>query len=309
MAARAEIEIEAHAKVNLTLEVLGKRDDGFHDIVSIMQTIDLHDTVTLKAADGLTLACDDPGLDGDDNLAIIAARKLRDVAGVNLGAEIHLEKRIPVASGLGGGSSDAAAALTGLNQLWGLDIDLAALEKIAVEIGSDVPYFLSGGTALVQGRGEHVVPLPHADIRWMVVLSPELPEGEVPDKTARLYGEVTRSDYTRGVLTHKLAGRIRGGGDAPVQFYFNVFEPYAATVFPEYETFRETFRGLGAMGVLMSGAGPSMFALAPSREVGLAWQLMLEMQHGFRAYLVQRWDPPGPQRSSTKRAHVIRESR
>ena len=113
MAARAEIEIEAHAKVNLTLEVLGKRDDGFHDIVSIMQTIDLHDTVTLKAADGLTLVCDDPGLDGDDNLAIIAARKLRDVAGVNLGAEIHLEKRIPVASGLGGGSSDAAAVLTG----------------------------------------------------------------------------------------------------------------------------------------------------------------------------------------------------
>ncbi|MCH7643120.1 MAG: hypothetical protein IIC30_07565, partial [Chloroflexi bacterium] len=85
--------------------------------------------------------------------------------------------------------------------------------------------------------------------------------------------------------------------------------PDAATVFPGYETFRETFRGLGAMGVLMSGAGPSMFALAPSREVGLAWQLMLEMQHGFRAYLVQRWDPPGPQRRSTKRAHVIRESR
>lgn len=309
MAAGAELVIEAHAKVNLTLEVLGKRDDGYHDIVSIMQTIDLHDSVSLSPSDDLTLVCDDPGLAGDDNLAIIAARKLRDATGARAGADIRLEKRIPVTAGLGGGSSDAAAVLTGLNGLWGLDLDLAALEKIAVEVGSDVPYFLSGGTALVQGRGEHVVPLPHANILWMVVLSPESPEGEVPDKTAQLYGEVSRSDYTRGVLTHKLAGRIRGGGDAPAQFYFNVLEPYAATVFPGYNAVRETFRGLGAMGILMSGAGPSMFALAPSREVGLAWQLMLERQHGLRAYLAQRWDPPGRKRKSTKRAHVAREPR
>ena len=306
MARGVALKIEAHAKVNLTLEVLGKRDDGYHDIVSIMQTIDLHDLVSLRLSDDLTLACDDPGLATDDNLALVAARNLRDATGASTGAEILLEKRIPVAAGLGGGSSDAAAVLTGLNQIWELDLDLQALEKIAVEVGSDVPYFLSGGTALVQGRGEHVVPLPHANILWMVVVSPEF---DVSDKTARLYGEVSRSDYTRGVLTHKLAGRIRGGGDAPAQFYFNVFEPYAATVFPEYGAVRETFRGLGAMGILMSGAGPSMFALAPSREVGLAWQLMLERQHGLRAYLVRRWDPPGPKRRSTKRAHVSRESR
>lgn len=305
MASGAGLEIEAHAKVNLTLEVLGRRDDGFHDIVSIMQTIDLHDTVTLNPSDELMLTCEDPELAGEGNLALVAARRLRDASGIGLGADIGLEKRIPVAAGLGGGSSDAAAVLTGLNRLWELGLDLPALEKIALEIGSDVPYFLSGGTALVQGRGEHVVPLAHANILWMVVVSPE---SELRDKTARLYQEISRSDHTRGVLTHKLAGRIRGGGDAPAQFYFNVFEPYAPKVFPHYTAIRETFRGLGAMGILMSGAGPSMFALAPSREVGVAWQLMLEMQHGLRAYLVRRWDPPGQRRKPTMRAHVNRES-
>lgn len=305
MASRSALELEAHAKINLTLEVLRKRDDGFHDIVSIMQTIDLHDVVTLKRADDITLACDDPDLAGEDNLALVAARKLRNAARVELGADITLEKHIPVAAGLGGGSSDAASVLNGLNDLWELELELEELEDIATEIGSDVPYFLRGGTALVQGRGEHVVSLAHANVQWMVVVSPE---SNLPDKTARLYGQIGESDHTRGVLTHKLAGRIRGGGDAPAQFFFNVFEPYAEKVFPEYAAIRETFRSLGAMGILMSGAGPSMFALAPSREVGVAWQLMLQMQHGLRAFLVCRWDPPGQVRKSTQRAHVTRDS-
>ncbi len=302
------LELEAHAKINLTLEVLGKRDDGFHDIVSIMQTIDLHDDVTLKRADDLTLTCDDPDLAGEDNLALVAARKLKEVTGVDRGVDITLQKHIPVAAGLGGGSSDAASVLSGLNDFWELELELGALEEIATEIGSDVPYFLSGGTALVQGRGEHVVPLVHANIQWMVVVSPD---SDLPDKTARLYGQIDESDHTRGVLTHKLAGRIRGGGDAPAQFFFNVFEPYVEKVFAEYAAIRETFRSLGAMGILMSGAGPSMFALAPSREVGVAWQLMLQMQHGLRAFLVHRWDPPGQVRKSTpstQRVHLTRDS-
>ena len=308
MAFESVLELEAHAKINLTLEVLGKRDDGFHDIVSIMQTIDLHDDVTLKRADDITLTCDDPDLAGEDNLALVAARKLKEVTGVDRGVDITLQKHIPVAAGLGGGSSDAASVLNGLNDLWELELELGALEEIATEIGSDVPYFLSGGTALVQGRGEHVVPLVHANIQWMVVVSPE---SDLPDKTARLYDQIDESDHTRGVLTHKLAGRIRGGGDAPAQFFFNVFEPYVEKVFAEYAAIRETFRSLGAMGILMSGAGPSMFALAPSQEVGVAWQLMLQMQHGLRAFLVRRWDPPGQVRKSTpstQRVHLTRDS-
>ena len=305
MASRSVLQLEAHAKINLTLEVIGKRDDGFHDIVSIMQTIDLHDDVTLKLADEITLTCDDPDLTSQDNLAFVAARKLKEVSGVDLGVDITLQKHIPVAAGLGGGSSDAASVLHGLNYLWELELELESLQEIAMEIGSDVPYFLSGGTALVQGRGEYVVPLDHANIQWMVVVSPE---SDLPNKTALLYDQIGESDHTRGVLTHKLAGRIRGGGDAPAQFFFNVFEPYAENVFAEYAAIRETFRNLGAMGILMSGAGPSMFALAPSREIGVAWQLMLQMQHGIRAFLVCRWDPPSEVCESTQRAHLNRDS-
>ena len=304
MASRSVLQLEAHAKINLTLEVIGKRDDGFHDIVSIMQTIDLHDDVTLKLADEITLTCDDPDLTSQDNLAFVAARKLKEVSGVDLGVDITLQKHIPVAAGLGGGSSDAASVLHGLNDLWKLELGLESLEEIATEIGSDVPYFLSGGTALVQGRGEHVVPLDHANIQWMVVVSPE---SDLPNKTALLYDQIGESDHTRGVLTHKLAGRIRSGGDAPAQFFFNVFEPYAENVFAEYAAIRETFRNLGAMGILMSGAGPSMFALAPNREVGVAWQLMLQMQHGLRAFLVHRWEPRSQVCKSTQRAHLNRD--
>ena len=304
MASRSVLQLEAHAKINLTLEVIGKRDDGFHDIVSIMQTIDLHDDVTLKLADEITLTCDDPDLTSQDNLAFVAARKLKEVSGVDLGVDITLQKHIPVAAGLGGGSSDAASVLHGLNYLWELELELESLQEIAMEIGSDVPYFLSGGTALVQGRGEHVVPLDHANIQWMVVVSPE---SDLPNKTALLYDQIGESDHTRGVLTHKLAGRIRGGGDAPAQFFFNVFEPYAENVFAEYAAIRETFRNLGAMGILMSGAGPSMFALAPSREIGVAWQLMLQMQHGLRAFLVHRWEPRSQVCKSTQRAHLNRD--
>ncbi|MFP6679935.1 MAG: 4-(cytidine 5'-diphospho)-2-C-methyl-D-erythritol kinase [Dehalococcoidia bacterium] len=297
----ASMDIEAHAKVNLTLEVIGKRADGYHDIVSIMQTIDLHDTVSLRKSDDVTLICDDPGIGSDDNLALVAARTLRSAAGIDAGVEITLEKRIPVSAGLGGGSSDAATVLKGLNQLWDLSFTLSELEGIAAKIGSDVPYFLHGGTALVHGRGEHVVPLAHANLQWMVLVSPET---DLNDKTARLYGQLSPSDYTRGVLTHKLAGRIRGGGDVPAQFFFNVFSPYAEVVFSDYGHIRNTFHNLGAMGISMSGAGPSMFALAPSREIGVAWQLMLEMQHGLHAYLVKRWDPPVEASKSTRSDHV-----
>ena len=135
MASRSVLQLEAHAKINLTLEVIGKRDDGFHDIVSIMQTIDLHDDVTLKLADEITLTCDDPDLTSQDNLAFVAARKLKEVSGVDLGVDITLQKHIPVAAGLGGGSSDAASVLHGLNDLWKLELELESLEEIATEIG------------------------------------------------------------------------------------------------------------------------------------------------------------------------------
>jgi 4-diphosphocytidyl-2-C-methyl-D-erythritol kinase len=290
--------VEAHAKVNLTLEILGKRDDGYHNLVTVMQTIDLFDSIELTPAGDLTLECDAPALAAESNLAFRAASALRHAARVRDGVRLRLAKRIPVAAGLGGGSSDAAAVLLALNTLWHLDWPVARLQELAIDLGADVPFFLHGGAALVQGRGDEVVPLPPPAIDWLVVLAPDI---ELAGKTGRLFSMVTPDLYTRGVLSHKLAGRIRGGGDTPAEFMFNAFGQLASKAFPDLDRYRTAFEAIGAREIVLCGAGPSMFALAPSREIGLAWQLLLKGR-GMRAYLVRRWTPRGGARHKATRS-------
>ena len=289
MSPAARIEIEAHAKINLTLEVVGKRSDGYHDIVSIMQTVGLHDVVTLEPAERLTLACNAPGLESPDNLALRAALLLREHSGHSGGAAISLAKRIPVAAGLGGGSSDAAAVLVGLNRLWGLGLSREEMMPLAASLGSDVPFFLVGGTAMVSGRGERVRALPPADLRWFVVLSPEI---DLTDKTRRVYSSLTDASFTTGQLTRKLEARIRGGGDVPPQFLFNVFDDVAPAVFPEMGRYRDAFLQVGAREVHVAGSGPSLYAPVSRREMGTAIELLLRHTHGWRAHLTPAWSPP-----------------
>ena len=289
MASSSRIEIEAHAKINLTLEVVGRRDDGYHDIVSIMQTVGLHDVVTLEPAERLTLECDSPELESADNLAMRAAEVLREHVGYSGGAAISLAKRIPVAAGLGGGSSDAAAVLVGLNRLWGLGLSRDELMPLAASLGSDVPFFLVGGTAMVSGRGERVRALPPADLRWFVVLSPEI---DLPDKTGRVYANLAAAGFTTGQLTRKLEARIRGKGDVPPQFLFNVFDDIAPAVFPELARYRDAFLRVGAREVHVAGSGPSLYAPVSRRELGTAIELLLKHTHGWRAHLTPAWSPP-----------------
>jgi 4-diphosphocytidyl-2-C-methyl-D-erythritol kinase len=283
------IELQAHAKINLTLEVLGKRTDGYHEIASIIQTIGLYDTLTLEPADELTLECATPGLSADDNLVLKAATMLREAAGVSQGATIMLQKSIPVSAGLGGGSSDAAAALIGLNRLWETALSDDALHGIAARLGSDVPFFLRGGTAMAHGRGELIRSLPPADIPWVVVLSPDIP---MPDKTAALYAALPPAQHTGGLLTRKLEARIRGGGDVPPQFLFNVFDNVVREAFPGLDEYWDAFTALGAREVHVAGSGPSLFAPVSRRELGTALALMLSHKHGWVAHAVPLWQPP-----------------
>ncbi len=285
-----KLTLKAPAKINLTLEVLGRRDDGYHDIVTIMQAIDLCDTVTLEPDDKISLDCDRPELDSPDNLALRAAHLLRDVAKCDRGARIGLQKAIPVSAGLGGGSSDAAAALKGLNRLWGLGLSTEELTPIAAQLGSDVPFFLHGGTALAQGRGERVRPMPSADIKWIVLLCPKI---ELASKTATLYRMLTESSFTQGGLTRKLEARIRGGGDVPAQFLFNAFDEVALEAFPGLEDYYNTFVSLGAGEVHLAGSGPSMFALVERRALGTAIHLLMRHRYGWDAFLVSPWKPEG----------------
>lgn len=282
------VTLEAHAKVNLTLEVLATREDGYHDIASIIQTIDLHDTLVLEPAGKVTLTCDRPELQTPDNLVVRAAQLLKEATGYAGGARIALQKKIPVSAGLGGGSSDAAAALDGLNRLWGLGLSRDELMPAATALGSDVPFFLHGGTAMVHGRGERVRPLPPADLRWLLLLSPEI---GLPDKTASVFGQLTRADFTPGHLTRKLEARIRGGGDVPPQFLFNVFDEVAREAFPGLALYWETMHSLGAREIHAAGSGPTLFAPVSRREQGTAMELLLRHRFRWDSRLVTLWWP------------------
>ena len=280
--------IEAHAKINLTLEVLGRRPDGYHEIASIIQTISLHDTLTLEPSGSLTLTCDRKELETKENLAYRAAILLRDQTGTAKGARISIEKRIPVAAGLGGGSSDAAATLVGLNGLWGLGLGAEELQSLAAQLSSDAPFFIRGGTAIVLGRGERVRALPAADLPWIVLLAPGT---GLADKTASMYSAIPRTSYTRGALTRKLEARIRGGGDVPAQFFFNAFDSVARNVFPDISRHWEAFESVGAREIHLAGSGPTLFAPVAKKEVGTAMQLLLSQRYGWPAFLVSAWLP------------------
>ena len=203
--------IKAYAKVNLVLEVMGRRGDGYHEVAGIMQAIGLHDILTFEAADDISFSCSAPELQTGDNLVWKAVSALRGATGETAGAGITLEKKIPVAAGLGGGSSDAAAVLKGLNRLWGLGLAAEKLAEIAAGIGSDVPFFIYGGACLAQGRGERITPLPDMQRAWFVLLKPDV---AVPvNKTAALYGMLKPGHYSGGGLASGAAERLKKGGN------------------------------------------------------------------------------------------------
>ncbi|MEW6233614.1 MAG: 4-(cytidine 5'-diphospho)-2-C-methyl-D-erythritol kinase [Chloroflexota bacterium] len=257
----------AYAKINLTLDILGRRPDGYHEIASVMQAISLHDTLVFSKGPGLCVECSDRRLAGPDNLVHRAAELLRREMGGVQGARVRLTKRIPLAAGLGGGSSDAACALLGLNALWRLGLGQERLAELASRLGSDVPFFLTGGTALVQGRGERVTPLPPPAPAWLVLAVQ--PVG-VSAKTRTLYEALQPGDYTDGSATRRMVEDIERQGRIDPRLTFNAFEPLAFRLFPELERVRTAMLEAGASLVRLSGSGPAMFTIVPDRRTAHA---------------------------------------
>ena len=277
----------AYAKLNLTLEVIRKRDDGYHDLASIMQTVDLYDELEFSESEEIEFNCSDGALSSDDNLVVKAANALRETAEVQQGVKITLTKHIPVAAGLGGGSADAAATLRGLNRLWGLSLNEQQLIDVANRVGSDVPFLVSGGTAMVGGRGETLERLPPPEIGRLVIISPNLSHDDSEiSKTARMFGMLSPATHTTGSLTRKLAARMMEGGDCHPAFMFNVFQQVAPRAFPDWQAAHDTFTRLGASDIILTGAGPSMFAIAPSKEIGTAWALVAKTRTNCEAFSV-----------------------
>lgn len=256
------MRVQAYAKINLTLEILGRRSDGYHEVKTVLQTIDLADRLDVEPAVRLRVDCDDPSLNGDANLVWQAATLLAERAGIEPKAHIFIRKRIPVGSGLGGGSSDAAAALVALNQLWNTGLPLEELHSIAAELGSDVPFFLRGGTALAEGRGERVSTLPAlAEMPVLLVC----PDETFEDKTRRLYSQITPANYSDGGVTRRLVQTMMGG-QLEVSMLHNVFDNIAFQVFPGLSGIYQRVANLVASRPHLSGAGPSFFCLPSSEE-------------------------------------------
>ena len=285
---RSRVVSEAPAKVNLTLEVLGKRADGYHEVRTILQTIRLGDYVELRAANDLSLSVrgatrafrrasrEAP----ETNLAYRAAVLLREKAGVSAGAEIRLSKRIPVSAGLGGGSSDAAAVLRGLRMLWGLSISDEDLAAIAAELGSDVPFFLRGGTVLASGRGDELKPLPDGPPQRLVLAWPE--RAGPADKTARMYAALRPEHFTDGSRTERLAERLQAGEAVRDEDIYNVFEEVLADVDPEGQKLLKLAAGLAIGRPHLAGGGPALFFLLASEQPAEPLLLALD-RLGLRA--------------------------
>lgn len=252
------IEIMTPAKINLTLEVLGKRPDGFHEIRSVVQTINLCDRLCFTPADSLEITGNTPCWDADKSLISRAAALLGDISRVSKGARITVEKHVPLVGGLGGDSSDAAAALLGLNRLWKCGFSKNQLGELAGRLGSDVTYFLTGGTALMQGRGEIVCTIkPLA--KWWIVLA--VPPVRLQDKTRRLYDSLNNSYYTDGQRSALLAQRLNKREAFSPALLFNVFERVAYSVYPGLFDFTEKFLEQRAPHVHLAGSGPTIFCM------------------------------------------------
>jgi 4-diphosphocytidyl-2-C-methyl-D-erythritol kinase len=267
--------LRASAKVNLVLEVLGKRPDGYHELSTVMQAVDLFDRLTVEAAAAITLETSEPALPTDDrNLVVRAARLLQEAAGIEAGARIVLDKRIPLAAGLGGGSSDAAATLLGLNRLWGLRWRRERLVELAVKLGMDVPFFLGRGRALGTSRGEVLSALPGVGGYALVLVNPG-----VGLSTQEVYGRVppgwrAESDGTRRMLDAlKKRNVVRVAGALT-----NHLEHWVEPAMPVIGRMKAALLAAGALGAAMSGSGPTVFGLA--RSLDQARQIQRRVNRG-----------------------------
>jgi len=254
---------KSFGKINITLEVIGRFPDGYHQIVSVMQAIELCDTLSFKLSfnQHINFICDMPVIQTDDNLVLKAARLLKEYSEHPYGADIHLEKIIPVSSGLGGGSSNAAVTLLSLNQLWDLNLNQDTLTMLAKKIGSDVAFFLNGPSCIAEQKGDTITQIKSVQPTNMVLVVPKI---DLQEKTKNMYNLISMKDYTDGKLSFKTAKLIESG-QLPTHYpMYNIFKKVAMESFPEISLAEKAMIESGASQVQLSGSGPSLFTFTKS---------------------------------------------
>lgn len=284
-----QYKTKAYAKINLGLDIIQKLPNGYHQVKMVMQAIDLWDELTLeKTGNGIVLTTDAGELPTDENNLIYKAAKLmQDTCSLREGVKIHLQKNIPIAAGMAGGSTDAAAAMTGMNRLFDLRIPQTELMRISVAIGADVPFCILGGTALAEGIGELLTPLPPVPSCRVLVAKPD-----ISVSTKYVYEHLDAAGIQHhpdidGMITAIREGSLQG----ILNRMENVLESVTVPAYPIIESIKEKMLDLGAAASLMSGSGPTVFgifteeaaakyAFRQLKAAGLAKQVFLTVPLG-----------------------------
>lgn len=274
------------AKINLYLDVVGKRNDGYHEIESVMQSVTLYDRLVLKPfKQGIEILSDEPGIPlGKENLCYKAAELFLKKTKIPQGLQIEIHKTIPRKAGLGGGSADAAATLWGMNKLFGVRVPLIILSKWASLLGADVPFCLRGGTSLVRGKGEILIPLPSLKDGWLVLLDPG-----IPVSTSWVYEKI-RGELTKKNLSAKLLATLvkKEGLLGISKFLYNKLEGVVLERFPVMKALKKEMMQAGAKGTLMTGSGSIIFGMVENKKEGES--LRSKLQRRGKVYLVQPTD-------------------
>jgi 4-diphosphocytidyl-2-C-methyl-D-erythritol kinase len=279
------VKLQAYAKINLFLDVLNKRDDGYHNIFSIMQTVSLCDELTFSFREGHSFAfsiVNDKNLPADEtNLVVKAAKVLIDEYDLPQGICIELTKRIPVGAGLAGGSSDCAAVLSGINKLFDLGIPLEKLMETGKSLGADVPFCLVGGTAVTEGIGEKVTPLPPHPPCCIVIACPK-----IHVSTAEIFARGVQSQehadlYKKNILD----GLSKSDTEKTASSVYNAFTPVTSAIYPQISDIITQFKNHGALGAEMSGTGASVFAYYKDEKTALAALKRVKRAHDTEIFI------------------------
>lgn len=277
-------QLPAFAKINWFLRVLGKRDDNFHEICTVFQMVSLHDVLTFEEAGDVKLTCNKPDIPTDEsNLIIKAALALKEKYQITKGAKIHLEKNIPSPGGLGGGSSNAAVALIGLARLWNLKIDFTELCEIGASLGSDVPFFFYGGTAVGAGRGTEINPIDDVDEKYLLIVTPNV-SVSTAEAYARLKAPGLTKIFSKSILEicREEAEKLNFRQIVP----HNDFEASVFKIEPEIERVKNRLLETGAKSAVMSGSGASVYGIFENEETRQASLDALNEEKDWRKFAV-----------------------
>ena len=257
---------KAYAKINLSLDVTGKRPDGYHEVRMIMQTVDIYDTLVFEKQDeGISIDVGGSDLPADeDNLIYKAAKAVMDRCGISGGVKISLDKNIPIAAGMAGGSSDAAATLRGVNRLFECGLSGDELREMGVKIGADVPYCVEGGTVLAEGIGEKLTPLSQLPEYIIAVAKPEkgVSTGNIYKALDEIFDTITHPDVDAMLSAMKTCP-----GTGFLKYLGNVLEYVTEPRCPEVGEIKKIFDEGGSIGTLMTGSGPTVFAFFEDKAV------------------------------------------